>query len=51
MKNPGDQTKSRLGFCRKKFGFDYRNIVKNHGVETKSRFDFHEKKLQGWNEK
>ena len=50
-KNYGVRMKSRLGICRKKVGFGYRDTIKNHGVQTKSSFDFHEEKLWGWNEK
>ena len=40
--------KSRLGICKKKVGFGYRDTVKNHGVQTKSSLDFHGEKLWGW---
>ena len=45
------RTKSRLGICRKKVGFGYRDTMKNHGAQTKSSFDFYEEKLWDWNEK
>ena len=41
--------KSRLGICRKKVGFGYRDIMKNLRVQMKSSFDFYEEKLWGWN--
>jgi len=47
-KNHGVRTKSRLGICRKKVGFGYRDTMKNHWVQTKSSFDFHVEKLWGW---
>ena len=46
-KNYGVRMKSRLGFCRKKMWFGYRDIMKNYGVETKSRIDFHDEKSWG----
>ena len=46
-KNYGVGTKSRLGFCRKKMWFGYRDMMKNDRVETKSRFDFHKEELWG----
>ena len=36
-KNYHVRTKSRLGFCKKKMWFGYRDMMKNYGVETKSR--------------
>ena len=47
----GVRMKSRLGICKKKVGFSYRDTKTNHEIQMKISFDFHEEKLWGWNEK
>ena len=46
-KNYEVRMKSRLGICRKKVGFGYRDTMKKNGVGTKSRLGFCRKKKCG----